>query len=736
MSPLATALLLVVALAVFGWAMFWRLKSLAAMKAVPGNRLDRKGERLKALFLFGFGQKRMVDREERLPGLMHVFIFGAFMVLALRTVSMFVMGFSADALSVLSNLNSPAWSGLEGLRAVYSGYLFVKDFAAAAALIGVTYFAVLRLFRQPDRMTKSWEALLILGFIGALMVTELLFGASHLRAQGITFSNVEPVTSLVGLAVAGLPADTLHLIGVISFWTHVTIILVFLNFLPHGKHFHVIVGLANVFLKALPPVDRPGISSSAKLPTPNLEKEEFGAKVLTDLSWKHGLDVDTCTECGRCQTHCPTYLTGKPLSHKAVNQSLKHFLWDTEKVLSTATRKEDGSVVLTVDGKETPMKPLVAAEGAGVLSPDTVWACTTCGWCETACPVFIENVPRLIDMRRYKVQVEADFPPELQRVFEGVERQGNPWGLGQDKRDEWEGDTPLPKWGDGGEYEYLFYVGCAGSYDERMKKVSRAVAKVLTEAGVKFATLGKEETCNGELARRGGNEYLYQTMAKMNVEAWNAKGVKAIVTQCPHCFNTIKNEYPEFGGTYRVLSHTELINELLKEKRLKLSKVMNEKLTFHDPCYLGRHNGVYEAPREVLAAIPGLEVVELQRSKRESFCCGAGGARMWMEEHLGTRINHHRANEVALTLAHAKDPSVPFPDAADRTKPGQVGDYKGPAEGTVAVACPFCHTMLKDAFADTNREGMKVKDVAELVADALEVKAGPAPGSPEKADAS
>jgi len=347
---------------------------------------------------------------------------------------------------------------------------------------------------------------------------------------------------------------------------------------------------------------------------------------------------------------------------------------------------------------------------------------------EQACPVFIENVPRLIDMRRYKVQVEADFPPELQRVFEGMERQGNPWGIGQDKRDEWEGDVPLPKWGDGGTYEYLFYVGCAGSYDDRMKKVSRAVAKVLTEAGVTFATLGKEETCTGDSARRGGNEYLYQTLAKMNVEAWNAKGIKTIVTQCPHCFNTIKNEYPEFGGNYRVISHTELINELLKDKRIKLSKVMNEKLTYHDPCYLGRHNGVFEAPREVLKAIPGLEVIEMQRSERESFCCGAGGARMWMEEHTGQRINHNRVNEIANTLAHAKDASVPLPLATDMKKPGQVGQFKGKAEGSVAVACPFCHTMIKDGLNDTERgDTIKVRDVAELVAESMETKQPSAP---------
>jgi Fe-S oxidoreductase len=652
-------------------------------------------------------------------------------VLQLRSLSLFVMGFSTDAADLLTNLEAPFWHEHAALTAVYGGYLFVKDLAAAAAVLGVLYFFYLRLVVKPDRLTKSSEALLILGFIGGLMVTEFIFGASHFRAQGIEWAAAEPVTSWVAMASVklGLSTHAMHALGVLCFWTHLGIIMVFLNFLPYGKHFHVIVGLPNVFLKKLAPPEAPAQSSSAKLSTPNLEKEEYGAKVITQLTWKHALDVNTCTECGRCQTHCPTYLTGKPLTHKEVNQSLKHFLWEHEAELATATVKksDDGTTSYQwkdANGALVDMPPLVGGEGThAVLKPETVWACTTCGWCEQACPVFIENVPRLIDMRRFKVQVEADFPPELQRVFEGIERQGNPWGLSQEKRDEWEGDLPLPKWGDGGTYEYLFYVGCAGSYDDRMKKVSKAVAKVLTEAGVKFATLGKEETCNAEVARRGGNEFLYQTMAKANVEAWNAKGIKAIVTQCPHCFNTIKNEYADFGGNYKVISHTELINELLRDKRIKLSKVMSEKLTFHDPCYLGRHNGVYEAPREVLKAIPGLEVVEMQRSKRESFCCGAGGARMWMEEHEGTRINHHRANEAALTLAHAADPHVPFPSATDLVKPGQVGDFKGPAEGTVAVACPFCHTMLRDGLADTQREKVKVRDVAELVAESMETKA-------------
>lgn len=734
MNPILVSVFLFCGLSFFAVTMWGRLKGFRALQGVPGNRMDRVGERVGALLKFGFGQKRMVDPEEFVPGFMHVLIFAAFLTVQARSGMLFVMGFSTDAAHVLNDLSAPFWTDAPALATVYKAYLFVKDIIAGLSVIAVLYFFWLRLVVQPKRLTESGEALLILGFIGGLMVTEFTFGASHFREQGITWSAYEPVTSLWMKLFSGASNEQLHNLGLLGFWTHLGIIMVFLNFLPYGKHFHVIVGLPNVFMKPLPPLEKPKLSSSAKLSTPNLEKEEYGAKVITQLNWKQALDVNTCTECGRCQTHCPTYITNKPLTHKGVNQSIKHFLWDHEAELATAVTKksEDGSTSYewqNAEGAMVPMPPLVASEG-GVLKPETVWACTTCGWCETACPVFIENVPRLIDMRRYKVQVEADFPPELQRVFEGIERQGNPWGLGQEKRDEWEGDIPLPKWGDGGTYEYLFYVGCAGSYDERMKKVSKAVAKILTEGGVKFATLGKEETCNGELARRGGNEFLYQTMAKMNVESWNSKGIKAIVTQCPHCMNTIKNEYPEFGGNYRVISHTELISELINSKRIKISKVMNEKITFHDPCYLGRHNGVFDAPREALKAIPGLEVVEMQRSKRESFCCGAGGARMWMEEHEGTRINHNRANEAALTLAHAKDSSVPYPSATALDAPGQVGNYTGPAEGTVAVACPFCHTMIKDGMADTHREHVKVKDVAELVAESMETTAKSAEAKP------
>ncbi|SEU30803.1 (Fe-S)-binding protein [Stigmatella erecta] len=710
MSPIITGLLLAVALSVFVMTMAGRTGVLLAMKGE--NRLDNIPFRAMQLLRFGLGQKRMVDPEEFTPGLMHIFIYAAFMVLAVRTLMLFAMGFSTTALTVLTDLSDPFWVDQPLLLGLYKVYLVVKDVVATLALLGVGYFVFFRAKVKPDRVTPSWEAYLILGFIGALMVTEFLFGGSHMVAQDGGFVWWEPTTSVFGLAMMALGPTAAHVLGLAGFWIHLTIILAFLNFLPLGKHFHIITGLPNVFFQRT--------HANGKLGTPNLEKEEFGTATVKDLTWKQGLDLYSCTECGRCQTHCPTYITGKPLTHKGVNQDLKHWIWDHERWV------EEG---YGPNGVKEALPEIIGS----ALKAETVWACTSCGWCETACPVFIENIPRLIDMRRYQVQVKAEFPPEIQRVFEGIERQGNPWGLGQDRRDEWAEDLALPTWGDGGgPYEYLFFVGCAGSYDDKQKKVSRALVKILREAGVSFATLSKQEVCNGESARRMGNEYLYQTMAKTNVETWNGLGVKAVITQCPHCFNTIKNEYPEFGGDYRVINHTQLINDLLNEKRIRLSQVMNSKLTYHDPCYLGRHNGVYDAPREVLKAIPGLEVVEMQRSKREGFCCGAGGGRMWMEEHIGTRINHNRVNEVALTLQHATDASTPYPDATDKKKPGQVGDYKEKGgTGVVAVACPFCSTMLKDAVNDTGREeNIQVKDITELVADAMETRRSPATVSP------
>ncbi|MBX5484156.1 MAG: (Fe-S)-binding protein [Myxococcaceae bacterium] len=710
MNPYVTAILLLIGVSLFGYIITGRATALARTKWV--NRFDRPFERLKRLLRFGLGQRRMVDPEEFTPGLMHVLIFVAFLVVQARTVMMFGMGFSETWLQVLSTPTHWFWAEHPNWGAVFNLYLLAKDIVAGLALIGCAYFWYLRGRVKPDRMTASKEAFLILGFIGGLMVTEFLFGAQHMVEQQRGFSQWEPITSLVAMGLSPLPHGAVWAIGGAAFWTHLCIVLAFLNFLPLGKHFHVITALPNVFFQRL--------HSTGKLPTPDLEKEEFGANKVTDLHWKNVLDVYSCTECGRCQTHCPTYITGKPLTHKGVNQDIKHWFWDHEEPLAD---------LRSPSGQAFELPSLVP----NILKPETIWACTTCGWCEQACPVFIEQIPRIVEMRRYKVQVEADFPTEAQRVLEGMERQGNPWGIGQDRRSEWADGLDIPHWTDGnGPYEFLFFVGCAGSYDDRQKKVSRAMVKILREAGVKFATLGTQEVCNGDSARRIGNEYLYQTLAKTNVETFNSLGVKAIITQCPHCYNTIKNEYPDFGGNYEVITHSQLISRLLNEKRIRVSQAMEalgkgsgstapKRVTYHDPCYQGRHNGIYNEPREALAAIPGLQLVEMQRSKRESFCCGAGGGRMWMEEHIGQRINQNRVNEAALTLAHAANPSIPFPDAADKRKPGQVGDYKGnEGEGIIAVSCPFCMIMLRDGVNETGREEkLKVMDVAELVAEAL-----------------
>ena len=675
-----------------------RLRALRALAADSQVRTKPLGLRLKKLFCFGFGQKRMLSKPELWPGLMHIFIFAAFLVLLFRTLSLFAMGFSPELSLLLMDTESVFWSFHHPVsHALYEAFLFLKDGVALAALVGVLYFSLWRALKRPSRVTASREAFVVLGFIAALMLTEFLFGAAWMHITALPTNEplaslVEPVTRVVAYALSGLPHQAVYYVMYTSFWLHLILVVVFLNLLPRGKHFHVLLALPNVFFQRLPP--NPKASSSAALPTPDFEKEEFGMREFSQLSWKQGLDLSSCTECGRCITHCPTQLTQKPLSHKGVNLALRAYLWSHEKALVEAAKAKKAGAAEGTEGEATPSTARLVGE---LLTEDTLWACTTCGWCEEACPVFIENIPRLIDMRRFQVQVEANFPVELQRVFEGMERQGNPWGLGQELRDEWEGELALPKWTEGSQYEYLFYVGCAGSYDERMKKVSRAMVALLTRAKLSFATLGKQEMCNGDPARRAGNEYLFQTLAKANVETFNGLGVKAIITQCPHCYNTLKNEYPHFGGNYLVLSHVELLSQLLAEGKLQLSATDLPKLTFHDPCYLGRHNHLVEAPRQVLAAVPGLEMVEMQRSRRESICCGAGGARMWMEEHIGERINHHRAKEAIQTL-----------------------EGEGGHAGCVAVACPFCHTMLRDALSDLGKEEqLRVLDIAEVLAGAL-----------------
>jgi Fe-S oxidoreductase len=381
-------------------------------------------------------------------------------------------------------------------------------------------------------------------------------------------------------------------------------------------------------------------------------------------------------------------VTGKPLSHKEVNRSIRHHLAETTPALTALWRAKDPAV------REAALATLPPL--STVVPPETFWACTTCGWCETACPVLIENVPRLVDLRRQQVLVESAFPDEAARIFKGIETQGNPWGIGSNKRTEWCADLDVPRAADG-PFEWLFFVGCAGAFDDRQRKVSRAIVRILRQAKVSFAILGEEETCTGDAARRLGNEYLFQMQAQASVETLNGHGVRKILVQCPHCLNTLKNELPPFGGRYEVVHHAELIARLIAEGRLRpeaAEGLSGAAVTFHDPCYLARWNGVTEAPRQALAAVPGVRLREMPRNRRQGFCCGAGGGRFWLEENLGTRVNQARVAEAAATL--------------------------GEAGGVVATGCPFCLTMVKDGVNETGREEtVRVLDLAEIVAAGL-----------------
>ncbi len=664
MSPVLTLAMLAAAAAVFAYTMTRRIAPLFALRRE--RRTDRVGERLALLLRFGLGQRRLVDPEERWPGLLHVAVFAAFLVVAIRTVTLFGIGFSPGFHLPLLAPDAPL-----GLA-----YGFAKDVFALLALLAVAGFLWRRVVTRPDRVTSSAEGLVILLLIAGLMLTDMLFDGAGMLGRGETGSWLAPAGSLGAAFLRPMPQGVIRSVGQGAFWTHLAIILVFGNLLPYGKHFHIITALPNVFLARLPP--------ASALQSLDLEAEDarFGTATVKDLSWKEAWDVYSCTQCGRCQTHCPTYVTGKPLSHKEVNRAIRHHLAERATDLVALARAKDPASRERAAAKLPPITE--------VVPPETAWACTTCGWCETSCPVLIENIPRLVDMRRQQVQVDASFPEEAQRVFKGIEAQGNPWGIGSNRRTEWCQDLDVPLASSGRPFEWLFFVGCAGAFDERQKKVSRAIVELLHRAEVPFAILGEEETCTGDAARRLGNEYLFQAQARALVEVLNGHGVKRILVQCPHCLNTLKNELPAFGGRYEVIHHAELLSRLALAGRLPLGRAARlPPVTFHDPCYLARWNGIEEPPRLALRAV-GAELREMPRNRRQGYCCGAGGGQFWLEEKLGTRINQGRVAEAARTL--------------------------GDAEGIVATGCPFCLTMLKDGVNETGREeSLRVMDVAELV---------------------
>jgi Fe-S oxidoreductase len=653
-----------------------RVRIGALMAGLPDNRFDRPWERLKGLILYAFVQKRMV--RDRYAGFFHLLIFWGFMVLALRSLSLVAEG-------LFPSFHLTEMMGVWGL-----GYQVTKDIFEVLVILGILLASARRLFFPPDRLENSWDAWATLSLIGGLMVTDLLADGAFIALHNPAWAPWSPAGEFVAALLGGMGSSSLSLLYHTMWWFHLVILFGFLNFLPYSKHFHVLTALFNVYFRELEP--------NKNIKPMNLEAEHFGINKIQDFTWKQMLDFYTCTECGRCTEVCPTTLTGKPLRPKNYGNDLRDYLYDTP----LADMAQDKGVPEnrpliggpvpegSVWERKEAHPPWTHENLGGTISEDTIWACTTCGYCENACPLHITFVDKIVGMRRYLTLEESNFPAEAQVGFKGMERQGNPWNLARADRAKWAEGLDVPTMAEEPDAEYLFWVGCAGSYEDRGKKVSVALVKLLRAAGIKFAILGEEETCTGDSARRLGNEYLFQSLAETNIETLNGYKVKKIVTNCPHCLNTLKNEYPSFGGYYEVVHGTELVARLVAEGRLKLTQEVRESLTYHDPCYLGRYNDQVQAPRAILKAIPGLSLTEMDHSGKNAMCCGAGGGRMWLEEKLGKRVNHLRLEQALETKAQG-----------------------------VAVACPFCNVMMNNAAGETGHEEFTTHDVLELAAQAL-----------------
>ena len=629
-------LLLLFAVGAFVYSISRRVRVLLA--AGPENRFERIGTRVAKTLEFAFAQKRMF--RDFYAGTFHIFIFSGFVVLLVRTVALVVEGLA------------PGFVLLSGSAG--DAYTLAKDVFEVLVLLGVAMAVFRRAFARPPRLDLTADAWFILFLIFLLIAADLVSEGAKVALAPRLASEWSPAVLAVSRALQGVPRESLQRIYEGGWWIHLLDILFFGNYLPYSKHFHILTSVPNVFFMKLEPMGRLG--------TPDLETaEHFGVSRVEELSWKSVLDGYSCTECGRCRVVCPTALTGKPLDPKIFIGDVRDAVYEaTPEILATTSGRGNGAPA-------AERKPLLG----GWISEETIWACTTCGYCTWACPVFIiPAVDKITEMRRHLVLERAEFPKEMQTAFRGMETNGNPWGISAASRADWAKDLPVVTMSEaeGRDVEVLFWVGCAGSYEDRGKKVSRALVEMLAEARVSFAILGTEETCTGDSARRMGNEYLFQMLAQQNVETLNGHGVRKIVTNCPHCYNCIRHEYPAFGGNYEVMHATELVAWLVDEGRLVLSEPVRETVSYHDACYLGRYNGIYQPPRKILRAIPGIELQELPRTCERGLCCGAGGGRMWMEEKLGTRINQERMREI-----------------------------EGCATEAVGLSCPYCMIMLGNA---------------------------------------
>ncbi len=661
------------------------------VKARPTDRTDHIDDRIGEFLLVVLGQSGVL--RDPLPGIAHFFTFWGFIVIQFG----------------LLNLMLGAFNGSLPLIGDNPVFATVLDAFVIFVLVALLVFAFRRAVVRPQQLSSflhgPWDGYIILGLIMAVIVTLVLVEGFEYAANHAAWT---PLGAWIGSAFSGLGTNTNIVLYRVFWWIHISVVLFFLLYLPRSKHLHLLATPFNVFLRSYAPKGALPFMENIE------EREDYGVAKVEQFTWKDLLDGYACTECGRCNTVCPATNTGKPLFPKEIILGMKEALFvRSNEILGENNIYSKLSIAgVKADKNKREQEAHHQEMVGGIISTDALWACTTCRACIEICPVAIEHVPKIVDMRRHLVMEESDFPSEVTSLFNNMERNNNPWEISNDQRAEWAAGLGVPLMSENPDADVLYWVGCMGAFDRRNQKVATAVAKVLQAAKVNFAILGPEESCTGDPARRIGNEYLWQMMAQQNIEVLNNYGFntadqsnghnghagaatrqRTIITACPHCFNTIKNEYTQLGGNYEVVHHTVYIDRLLADGKITLPEGFDQrKLTYHDPCYIGRYNDIYDEPRRVLTVLNSNGITEMRRNRNKGFCCGGGGGRAWMEEKVGQRVNQARVTEALNTGAEV-----------------------------LAAACPFCITMFDDGIKGVEaEEKMQIEDIAEIVARAIE----------------
>ena len=665
-------LLAAVAVGTFAYGFYVQVRRIRRGRSVTFSLKKAVGEL--GHTLAQLAANRTVFRRHTLAGVLHAMIMWGFITLFIGTL---IVGLEDDVFRKLLGLERGFWYG-----SFFLGYELVLDTLGALFVLGLLVALVRRYALHPPQL--NWHAgdLLLPVWLVVIALTGFAVEAARLAATGATLA-YDPLWSPVGFALSkafrGMSVEGVRSLHWGLWWFHAALVLGWIAHLPYApKVGHILSAALNVFLKDLRPqgrLERVDVEAAFEHDRP------LGVETLDQLTRKDTLDLFSCTECGRCDLNCPANLSGKLLSPRAIVTQLR--------AQAQAERPAFGAA------KEA--RPVMEAS----IPAEAIWACTTCMACVEACPVFIDPLNKILELRRNEVMSQDRYPETFAELFWGVEKRGNPWNQHPSARLDWAKGLELKTMSEveraGERVDYLFWVGCSAAFDPRNQKIARSLVRVLQAAGASFSVLGEEETCTGDPARRIGHEYLYQIQAEMNVETLNRYPFKTVVTLCPHCFNTIKNEYPDFGGSYDIVHHTELIKTLLDQGKLKLAQPVERTVVYHDACYLGRHNQIYDPPRDILKRLPGLELLEIERSRERGMCCGAGGGQMWLEEEPGQRVNERRVEQAQRALGQPN------------SKPA-----------TIASACPFCMTMLEDGVASQGAE-LQDKDIAELVAEALGV---------------